>query len=225
MTARDRIAQVTAKHETSRLKAERASDGLAARLVHGRNLRRRVSWPGTAVELDLAVLSQSERSQAMAAAIVELRRRGIDDGKPQPEHVEPAAVEHIVQILSFALRDPEGGARVFANGTDLADAATEDEIAVLWRDYSEFRREVDPDASELPEPEWRAFIEAVKKKEAVRWSAIASGWPRSWLLTSVDRLANSLTSNSSSTDSFTEPLETTTNETDDETEPASSERS
>lgn len=201
MKARDRIAQITGKRdparaELGRLREERKAEGLAARLAHGRNLRRRITWPGTAVELDLAVLTQRQRSEAMAEAIVELRKRGIDDGKPAPEHLEPAAVEHVVQILARAIRDPDTGAQVFASGTELADAATEDEVGLLFTAYSEFRQEVDPDAEELPAAEWDEFLLAVKKKELDLSNAIASAWRRSWLLSSVGRLASSLTESS-----------------------------
>ena len=201
--ARDRIAQAAAAKAPP---SDRKLEGLAARLAHGRNLRHRTTWPGTDVAIAIAVLTQRERSESMAAAIVEIRRRGMDDGKPAPEHVEPAAVEHIVQILARAIRDPDTDARVFADAADLADVATEDEIAVLFTAYGEFRREVDPELTELPADEWQSFMLAVKKKELHRWSAIAFGWPRSWLLTSVDRLATSLTSNSPSTESDGEPL-------------------
>lgn len=202
MNAREQIvATVAAKREAARLKDERQSDGVIARFAHGRSLRRQTSWPGAGVPIAIAVLTQRERSEAMAAAIVELRARGIDDGKPAPEHVEPAAVEHIVQILARAVRDPASDQRIFASGQELSEAATEDEIAALFAEYSDFRQSVDPAMAEVSPAEWARFEQAVKKKEAVTWSVIASAWPRSWLLTTVDRLAISLISNSPSTSS------------------------
>jgi hypothetical protein len=203
----DKIAQFAAKREAGRLREERRESGLVARLTHGRELRRRIKWPGTAVEVDIAVLTQRARSEAVAAAMTQLRAQGIDDGKPAPQHFEHATTEHMVQILARALRDPDTGELVFSGGLELADAATEDEIAILFGEYSAFREEVDPSASSMPQAEWDAFLGAVKKKEPASWSSIASTWPRSWLLTSVDRLATSLTSNSPSTPSDGAPLE------------------
>lgn len=219
MTARDRIAQLQ-KGKQAAPSVPTPADGLVARLHHGRDLRHHTTWPGTDVAIDIAVLTQADRFKAIAAAIVELRLRGIDDGKPQPEHVEPAAVEHVVQVLALAIRDPATGAPVFSSGAEFAAAATEDEVGRLWTEYSDFRVLVDPDATELPDAEWSHFAEAVKKKDEILSNAIASEWPRSWLRTSVARLVTSLCSNSSSTHSSaapSEPPEAAT--TDDEKEP------
>lgn len=219
MKTREQItAALAGKQERTKLKAERQSNGLLARLSHGRNLRRHTAWPGTEVAIDLAILTQKQRSEATAAAIIELRARGIDDGKPAPDHIEAATVEHIVQILARAIRDPETGAPVFASGAELAEAATEDEVAMLFGLYSDFRGEVDPEGTDLSEAEWTAFVVAVKKKEQTRWNAIAYSWPRTWLLSSVDRLAISLSSNSWSTDSVGEPPTPSEDQVEDQVE-------
>jgi hypothetical protein len=207
MRAKDQIAQVmAARREAATLKQERQTDGPVVRLAHGRTLRRRTTWPGTAVPISISVLTYRQRAEAMAAGLTQLRARGIDDGKPAPEHVEPALSEHIIQILARALRDPESDELLFAAAEDLADTATEDEVSILFAEYADFRETVAPTLKELPPEEWQRFLSAIKKKEPESWSAIAYAWPQSWLLTTVDRLATSMSSSLPSISSGGESL-------------------
>ena len=203
MAIRDDIAKRAARRKAIE-EAEAVPTDLAARLARGRDLKRRIRWPGTDVELDVVPLSYAMRAEAVAATIEALRQRGIDGGDPAPEMVNHTASEHIVQILARALLDPVTGEPAFKSATELGHLATEDEISVLWSAYSDHRQSVDPEIKELPAAEVESFLDAAKKKDWERGRAIASSWPKSWLLTLVDQLARSVTSSSTSTPSLEE---------------------
>lgn len=178
---------------------------LATRLARGRDLRHRTNWPGSDVPIDIAVLTYAQRTEAQAAALTALEARGIDDGRPAPQHSAQAAAEHMVQILARAVRDPSDGRQVFASAVELGTTATEDEISALWEEYSGFRRSVDPELEELSDEAFDEFVETVKKKgETADWRDIASSMPKPLLLSLVARLVNSLSSSWSSTTNSSE---------------------
>lgn len=203
MGVRDDIAKRAAKRAAA--PAEPPPRDLAARLARGKELRRHTHWPGApAVKIDIVPLTYTARAEAVSEALKTLDERGIDGGSPAREMVEHAAAEHMVQILARAILDPETGERAFRSGAELGAAATEDEISWLWTEYSGHRQSVDPEIEELPEAEFERFLDASKKKDDRLGRAIASSWPKTWLLTSVVRLARSVTSSCSSTPSLGE---------------------
>ncbi len=200
MKVREHVVRGAVAREAARGPGERDGEHrLRARLGRGRTLRRRCTWPGSDVEIALAVLTQAERFEAETAAWASLKERGIDPGRPAPEHASPALAEHMVQVLARAIRDPEDDSRVFRSGEELAQVVTEDEMTVLFLAYSEHREAVDPDVTELSEQELDEFVDAAKKKGAEALSTIESSTPRRSLLSLVARLSTCLSSSSSTT--------------------------
>lgn len=216
MAARDDIAKRAARRPSAPEAAAPTND-LAARLARGKELRRRTRWPGSEIAIDLVPLTYALRAEAIAEALAALSSRGIDGGNPARELVQHSAAEEIVQILARSIRDPETGEQVFRSGAELGAAATEDEISWLWTEYSSHRQAVDPEREELPEEELERFLEASKKKDAIRGDGIALSWPKHWLHTAAVRLANSLTSSASST---TSPAAATSSDSSSEAPPA-----
>ncbi len=184
---------------------------LVERLGRGHSLSRRMKWPGGTLELELRVLTRDEAGAAYLAAMAACAKKGIDDKSTSPRAVEARTDEELVQILVRALRDVDGHA-LFASPDELASIATDDEIVALYEAYSDLRHEVDPLPDEMPEAEFQALEEALKKKDATLLSSIVSSMPRAWLRTSVLRLATSPTPSSSSTPGSSATSESTSPE-------------
>ncbi len=179
---------------------------LVERLARGRDLRRRMTWPGAGLEIELKVLSSAEASDAHLAAAATITARGLDAKSMNPRSVEALATEEFTEILARAVCDPATHEPLAVCAADLAAAATEDELVALYNAYSDLRHEVDPEPDEMPESEFAAIDAALKKKDATLLSAIVSSMPRPWLRSTVLRLATSLTASSTSTsDSSSSP--------------------
>lgn len=178
---------------------------LLERLGRGRDLRKRVTWPGGTLELDLQVLSRGETADALSAAVSACTARGIDQASTSVRAVEARTDEEITQILARAIRDAETGRPLFASAEELASIATDDELVALFNAYADHRHDVDPDLGEMPEEEFRALEDALKKKDETRFNSIVSTMPRAWLRTSVFRLVTSQTDRSSSTSDSSPP--------------------
>ncbi len=181
---------------------------LVDRLGRGRALARRTTWPGGSLELELRVLTREEAGAAFAAAMAACAKRGIDEKSTSPRAVEARTDEEVVQILVRALRDLDGHP-LFASADELASIATDDELAALYAAYSDHRQDIDPSPDTMPEADFQALEEAVKKKDETLLSSIVSSMPRAWLRTSVLRLATSPTPSSSSTPVSSAPSEST----------------
>lgn len=171
---------------------------LVARLGRGKEHRRRTTWPGGTAEIDLVVLSTAERSEAEAEAANAVAARY---ASPSNTLVASLATAHdrerLVQYLARAIHEP-GGGRLCTSGAELAALATDEELEQLFVAYDDLKSEVDPDDDDLSSEEWQALIQAIKKKDETRWSAIVSALPRRSLLTTVGRLASSLAASSPS---------------------------
>lgn len=168
-----------------------AIEAKIARLGRGREARTRCTWPGGALEFELSVLTQAERSQAEADALRVLSQRGIDLASQSRTVAEAITVETAVHILAAAMRDLDG-ARLFVDAAELSDVATDDEIEKLAELYARHRNSSDPNLDALSPAELAEIDEALKKKDLIRFSSIASAMPKDSLLTLVAMLAISL---------------------------------
>lgn len=171
---------------------------LLERIGRGRDLRHRTTWPGGSLELELQVLTRGETAAAHAAAFSACAARGLDHKDMSARAVEARVDEEMVQILAAAIRDPATHERLFRTADELSGVATDDELVALFNAYADHRHSVDPDPELMPESEFAAFEDALKKKDVNRLSAIVSGMPRHWLRSSVLRLATSPTPSSTS---------------------------
>lgn len=178
---------------------------LLERLARGRDHRRRMTWPGGSLEIELQILTRAETADAHADAIAACAARGLDGKSMNTRAVEAMVDEEITQTLARAVRDPATH-EPLTSAADLAAVATEDELVALYNAYSDLRHAADPEPDELPEDEFRALEDAVKKKDEHRLNAIVSSMPRPWLRSSVLRLVSSLSPSSISTgDSSSSP--------------------
>jgi hypothetical protein len=175
-----------------------AAAGLVARLARGRELRKRLRWPGAQLEVDLQVLTRAETAQAHADAIAACAKRGIDDSSLAPRSIEARADEEMVQILSRAVLDVETGKPLCTSAEELAGVATDDELVALFNAYADHRHAVDPDIGDMPAEELALLDEAIKKKDETLLSRLVSSMPRPWLRSLVVRLATSPTPSSGS---------------------------
>lgn len=176
---------------------------LAARMGRGRELRKPVAWPGGEGTVALRVLSVAERDAADAAAIQAVGRSyGDDDRVTVRDLADAIARARAAHYLALAIEEPdEPGVPVFSDPEELAAFATEDELTALFNEYADHKSDVDPELVEFNEEEIAIIDQAIKKKDATSLRDIASGLPRSSLLSLVDRLASSLSGSSTSTPS------------------------
>lgn len=163
-----------------------------ARLGRGRDLKTRCTWPGGALEFDLYVLTQSERSIAEADARQALRAAGLDIAGNSPAVLEAVMVERTVHLLAAAMRDPQTGEPLFASADELAEVATDDEIEKLAELYASHRVATDPSLDALSSEELAEIDECLKKKDPIRLSNIVSHMPPTSLRILVGMLAISL---------------------------------
>ncbi len=178
-----------------------APEGLAARIVAARSLKKVIKWPGTDIDVSIQVLSRRDLAESQAASIQALKHRGIDELKPAAGHVEQIGAEYVLQILSRALYEPDGSKRLFASVEDFASVVTEAELYQLSAVYTDLLIDTDPSPEDLPDDKYDEFVEAAKKKGPMHLSAIVSSMPKSWLPTLAVRLATSLGSSFSNTES------------------------
>ena len=179
-------------------------EAMVARLGRGRKLTTPCTWPGGTLDFDLWVLTQAERDECEASAILEVKNRGIDINTRSPVVLETIYIATAIHVIAAAMRDRETGQRVFATAKMLAEVATDDEIEKLTEMYKEHRVANDPNIHGLSDAEVAAIEDAIKKKDLIRLSSIASEMPKPSLLTLAMLLAASLTGKSSST-SFEPP--------------------
>ena len=179
-------------------------EAMVARLGRGRKLTTPCTWPGGTLAFDLWVLTQAERDECEASAILEVKNRGIDINTRSPVVLETIYIATAIHVIAAAMRDRETGQRVFATAKMLAEVATDDEIEKLTEMYKEHRVANDPNIHGLSDAEVAAIEDAIKKKDLIRLSSIASEMPKPSLLTLAMLLAASLTGKSSST-SFEPP--------------------
>lgn len=198
-----------------------SAQAVADRLGRGKSLLMEAVWPGGTLPIKITVLTSAEREAARAAAYADVQKSGVDPMEAKPVPASLVAAESVRQILALAILDADTGGPLFASAADLKAAVTEDELDVLFYWYSQHRRDLDPDWKSLSEEEFREIDEAIKKKDASRLNAIASGMPRRSLLTLVDRLSSSLAASSGSTSDSSSPLSTPP--TQEEAEPEAEE--
>lgn len=204
MISRDDIARVTSK----RREPSPAVEAKIARLGRGRDLKTRCVWPGGTLEFDMSVLTQSERTECEAEARAAIVARGLDVSSTSPPIVEAVLVEKAVHVLAAAMRDASGG-RLFADATELADVATDDEIEQLIGMYGRHRSATDPSIDALSAEELAEIDDCLKKKDVIRLSDIVSRMRPASLPTLVAMLAISLIGKSTSMQASSESPEMT----------------
>lgn len=134
----------------------------------GINCRIEVTFPGTAEQCFLHLLSDKEEQQAEFAA------EQVFSGTSVALHnLDSYNAEKAVQKLFLALRDADGK-RLFASADELKSVTTRDQQLVLLEAWSEHVDNNNPSPQKMTDAEFSALVDRVKKKPRETIGAISS---------------------------------------------------
>lgn len=126
--------------------------------------------PRTQVSGQMRLLGRGESSDVTFAARKHFQDRGVEltpSAMATPGVMDEWNCEVAVRHLAIAVRDPADVSRPLASLEEWRQC-DDDQIAALWQEYQDLRERLDPLAAlgELPEAEFTAIAQAVKKKDA-----------------------------------------------------------
>lgn len=133
-----------------------------------------ILWPGTKVKVKVRILSRGEMQEAVFAAHNHFRQQEI----PVDTHlVESFEDEKTVQILFRALEGVEGDEAGKPVGSDVnvfRATVTREELNELAMAYELLEQECAPNPDRMPEDQFNAFVEGLKKKPDEMLSSVRS---------------------------------------------------
>lgn len=113
------------------------------------------------VAVGLRILNDQDYLDADLAMLAFMKKMNVAFATESSETYEH---EKSTQLLFRALVDPDSGARIATNANEIRDAISRDQKAYLISEYLEHERQCAPREETMPEEEFSALFESVKKK-------------------------------------------------------------
>lgn len=113
------------------------------------------------VTLGLRILSDRDYLEADLAVLAFMKQQGVAFSAESADTFEN---EKSTQLLLRALVDPVSGDRLARDITDMREAISREQKAYLIEQYLEHEKQCAPKEESMPEEEFAALLEEVKKK-------------------------------------------------------------
>ncbi|MFZ6687504.1 hypothetical protein ACO0K0_07130 [Undibacterium sp. SXout11W] len=113
------------------------------------------------ITVGLRILNDQDYLDADLAMLAFMKKMNVTFATESSETYEH---EKSTQLLFRALVDPESGVRIAKTVTEIRDAISRDQKAYLISQYLEHERQCAPREETMPEEEFSALFESVKKK-------------------------------------------------------------
>lgn len=144
---------------------------LLAKLKAGKENRKCVNFPGTETQIALHVLSEAQEQEAEFAATSLFQSSSIVIGH---HNIDAYQSENTLQKLFLSCRNPDTGDRIAENIAEFKKHLTTAERDLLVEAYNDLVQECNPSPQTMPQDDFDALVDEVKKKPQQTIGSISS---------------------------------------------------
>ena len=136
-----------------------AERSLIDKIKMGARYKEKILWPGTDDYVEIAVLTEQDELDAMAAA-----EKNFKDINVSSHNFDSYLAEKTTQLLFRCLYNPETGEKLFKNISNFRAILTPEVKGVLDEEQARIQKVNSPKYEELTEEEFDKIVFDIKKK-------------------------------------------------------------